>query len=306
LDPAAGARRDLSLVDGESPSAMKETIASQPVPGPALEPAARAELFDGVLKGLAWFYRDDALEAERRALAGSALEAGAHASAAEAALGRFAARAPSPFARRLAEECAARPRLELENFINRGQMASKRWLLDELHAAVGAELGTVFVLGGWFGALSALILEDPRFRAERIVSFDIDPDATATAERLNRHYVANEERFRAATADLRELDLRETVYRVAGPAGLEERRAKPGLVINTSCEHFERFGEWFASIPAGVTLVLQSNDYYSEPTHVNCVPDLEAFARQAPMSRVLRRGTLATKKYNRFMLIGVK
>ena len=43
------------------------------------------------------------------------------------------------------------PAAELHYALNKNQMASKKWLLDELHRAVGGRLGTVRILGGWYG-----------------------------------------------------------------------------------------------------------------------------------------------------------
>ena len=51
-------------------------------------------------------------------------------------------------------------------------------------------------------------------------------------------------------------------------------------------------------------MLLQSNDYFSEPTHINCVESVEAFERLAGLAALRFSGTLPMKKYNRFMLIG--
>ena len=40
--------------------------------------------------------------------------------------------------------------------------------------------------------------------------------------------------------------------------------------------------------------------------HYNCVADIEAFERQAPLATVLFRGAMPLKKYTRFMLIGYR
>ena len=52
------------------------------------------------------------------------------------------------------------------------------------------------------------------------------------------------------------------------------------LVINTSCEHIADLPAWLSLLPRGTQVLLQSNDYFSEPTHINCVPTLEAFSEQ--------------------------
>lgn len=174
--------------------------------------------------------------------------------------------------------------------LNRNQMASKRWLADRLHASAGGRYGTVLILGGWIGALAAVLLHDRRFAIERVVSIDVDPHCAPVAESLNATHV-DAGRFEARTADMRELDY---------------AREAADLLINTSCEHVDGFDRWYARVPDGQRLVLQSNDYVSIPEHINCVPDLAAFKAQAPMRDVHFAGQRAMRRYSRFMLIGRK
>ncbi len=185
------------------------------------------------------------------------------------------------------------PSRALYNALNAKQMASKLWLRDRLadHGPKGAE--TVWVLGGWVGVLSALLLADPRLSYRRVVSIDLDPGCRPVAEAVNRRSVAAG-RFRAVTRDM--LDI----------AYDDRELGRPDLVINTSCEHLAAFDRWYHCVPAGLPLVLQSNDYVAEPGHVNCVDSVAAFQSQAPMTRLDWSGALALKRYTRFMLIGVK
>lgn len=192
------------------------------------------------------------------------------------------------------------PFSELGNALNRRQTASKLWLLDNLFENHGGELGEVHVLGGWYGVLGALILHDPRFTSVRITNIDIDPSCAPIAESLN---AVNFERglFGTATADI--LDIRYDGTKASiGDTALPT----PDILINTSCEHLEDFATWFDGLPTGLLLVLQSNDYVSEPEHVNCVEDVDAFKAQAPLADILFAGSLEFDKYDRFMLIGRK
>ena len=63
---------------------------------------------------------------------------------------------------------------------------------------------------------------------------------------------------------------------------------------------------WYDGVPPGTLQVHQSNDYFDCPEHVNCVADLEAFKADLPMGEVLYQGSMARKRYTRFMLIGRK
>lgn len=175
--------------------------------------------------------------------------------------------------------------------LNKNQMASKRWLVDTVHATVPAALDRVLILGGWFGTLAALLLHDPRFSIGHVESVDIDARCAPVAESMNATHV-RAGRFTARTADMLNLDY------AAGGA--------PDLTINTSCEHLPDFGAWYARVPRGRLLLLQSNDYFVCREHVNCIADLAAFRAQAPLAQTLFAGERRMRRYTRFMLIGRK
>lgn len=186
----------------------------------------------------------------------------------------------------LAAVLGKHPEADLGNAFNHKQVGSKMWARDALHETLGPSLGKVVLLGGWYGILAAILLDDPRFDIDHIASYDIDPAVGAVAETLNGAWA---DRFSAVTADMYALD-----YAALGA----------DLVINTSCEHIADLGGWLSLLPRGARVMLQSNDYFSEPTHINCVPTLEAFVAQAKLSRLDFSGSLKMKKYTRFMLIG--
>jgi hypothetical protein len=172
--------------------------------------------------------------------------------------------------------------------LNKNQIASKMWLAQSLLDTVGPEIGRVVILGGWVGVLAAVLLHDRRFAIGSVESLDIDPSCASVARSLNATHVAAG-RFTARTADMLDAD-----------------HGNAELVINTSCEHLSRFDHWYARVPVGQLLVLQSNDYFACAEHVNCVPDLAAFRAQAPMRDVLFAGERRMRRYVRFMLIGRK
>ena len=173
---------------------------------------------------------------------------------------------------------------------NHKQIGSKHWLVDALADVLPQPQGPVFVLGAWYGVLGALLLADDRLVIPSVVSVDFDKTCAPVAERLNRRHVATG-RFRALTADMMSLD-----FAAQTPA--------PGLVINTSCEHLADVPGWLSTVPRGLPLLLQSNDYVREPDHRSCVASLDAFREQVGLSETLFAGALPTKNYTRFMLIG--
>jgi len=189
----------------------------------------------------------------------------------------------------LAHAVAMFPQAELSVAFNHKQIASKTWLKDALFDTLGGTYQSIWVLGGWYGVLGALLLDDQRFQIGRVVSFDIDPSCAPVALALNRRSVEHG-RFEARTAAMETLDY-------GGPDA-------PDLVICTACEHIADLGAALSLMPLGTQLLLQSNDYRGEPDHVSCVDDLDAFRRQADLGTELFGDALPTRRYTRFMLIG--
>lgn len=180
------------------------------------------------------------------------------------------------------------PRLQLGYALNRNQMTSKTWLVDSLYQTSQGRLGRVCVLGGWYGVLGALLLHDHRFDIERIESVDIDPSCEEVALSLNRSHV-DDGRFVFRFADMHEIDYVPGDY---------------DLIVNTSCEHLGDLPAWYAKVPEGTLLVMQSNNYFGIEGHVNCVNSLAEFKAQVPLAEELFAGELALKKYTRYMVIG--
>lgn len=176
--------------------------------------------------------------------------------------------------------------------LNRNQMRGKKWLVDQLVATLGPTVNRVLILGGWYGALGALLLNDKRLDLEYVTSLDMNPDCRPVALSINRTAVAAG-RFDAVTADMLDFD-----YDDVATSGT--------VVVNTSCEHLPDFDAWYGRVPKDTLLVLQSNDYYALEEHVNCVPDLDAFQKQARLGETLFAGEIELKKCTRFMLIGRK
>ena len=194
--------------------------------------------------------------------------------------------AASPLMSGMAQVIARHPEADIANAFNHKQVGSKIWCREALFETLGGKFKRIVVLGGWYGVLPGMFLEDSRFEIDAIDSYDIDPDVGAVAETLNGAWKG---RFRALTADMYALPYAEL--------GAD-------LVINTSCEHIADLQAWLSLLPRGSRVLLQSNNYFSEPTHINCVETLDAFIAQANLSTIAFSGSLAMKKYTRFMLIG--
>jgi len=186
----------------------------------------------------------------------------------------------------LARVIAKHPHAEVGVAFNHKQLASKIWARDSLLTSLGGKFQRVWILGGWYGVLAAMLLDDPRFEIETIDSIDIDP----AVEDVGRTLMGDVgDRFRALTNDMYALD-----YAAGGP----------DLVINTSCEHIIDLKTWLQLLPRSTAVLLQSNNYFSEPTHINCMNSLAEFTDEAGLTELVFSGELQMKNYTRFMLIG--
>ncbi len=185
--------------------------------------------------------------------------------------------------------------------ISDGQLNSKLWLLDRIK---GIDLGTVFICAGWYGILATMMFEDENIYVDKIRSFDLDDNCWKIAEDFNRPWTKDNWKFKASTLDITTMQFptKYKTYRANGTSLILDEM--PDTIINTSCEHIEKFTEWFNAIPKGKLVALQTNNYFDLPEHVNCVKNLAEFKEQAPLSDVIYEGELKLEKYTRYMIIG--
>ena len=201
---------------------------------------------------------------------------------------------------------------KLKDALSEGQLNSKLWLLDKIK---GIDLGTVFICAGWYGTLATMMFEDENIYVDKIRSFDIDDSCWKIAEDLNEPWKADNWIFKATTLDivsfftymLKEKSNTNGEYHYYTTNVNGEPRLCheiPDTIINTSCEHIEKFTEWFNAIPKDKLVALQTNNYFDLPEHVNCVKDINEFKQQAPLRNIIYEGELKLEKYIRYMLIG--
>jgi len=187
----------------------------------------------------------------------------------------------------------------------RGQLLSKSWIIQEL-SKLDLNFGTIFLCAGWYGTLATMLFEND-FKINKIRSFDIDESCWKIAETFNKPWVMKDWKFKSSTQDINEINYDTHVYHVKRSNGTDcELTDSPDTVINTSCEHIENFNKWYDKIPKGKILILQTNNYFDLPEHVNCSKTLEDFSKQTPMTKTLYQGELFLEKYSRYMRIGIK
>lgn len=178
------------------------------------------------------------------------------------------------------------------------QVESKLWLCRQIEKQLQDEPEQIiWILGGWCGLLSFLLLSRERLKIKTIRSFDRDPLVEKQAYMINETWNWAEcYKFQARTIDCNELNYSDLFF-----ADSEE----PTLIINTSVEHFDS-DKWYTNIPNGKKIVLQSCDLQHEE-HVNCVFSEEEFKNQFQFRKLHYSGHITfnykTHSLTRYMLI---
>ena len=176
----------------------------------------------------------------------------------------------------------------LKGSFTRDLIASKVWLLTEL-ARIASRVGTIYVLGSWYGNLGVLLALDPIIQYERLINVETDPKFLQASERIHNY-----------------LGLGNTEYMLADANTLDYRQlGDDGVVINTSLT--DMTGQaWFNNIPAGTLVVMQSRDH--DPG--NEAHNTQDIVDRYPLTEIIYDGKLKLAdpetEYTRYMVIGVK
>ncbi len=165
------------------------------------------------------------------------------------------------------------------------QLKSKDWLLTQMRFYLPDIItGQVIIFGGWYGILAGLFRDNKM--CNDIVTVDKDPECVKVVKQVT----TKQDKIFPVTCDMVDY----------------EYIARPGLVINTSCEHItqEEYDKWYNNIPINTYYILQSNNFALEE-HVRTADSIEEFVEQ---SKVLPfySGTLDLGEMKRFMIIGRK
>jgi len=198
-------------------------------------------------------------------------------------------------------------RADLNDHFSRGQIKSKLWLMEELRNVVsGNELGTVVLYGGWYATIAHFFFKF--FSPSRLYSIDIDPNTVEVADSFNRRQGEwNNWQFKAFAHDVNKLTYTDKKFIIpadSGKMGTTQLSIKPTVIVNTSCEHMNE--EWFYNLPEGQFVILQTNNYFANEQHTNCVNSVKETLQKYKFSQVYFSGELDTQLYKRFMVIGVK
>jgi hypothetical protein len=176
----------------------------------------------------------------------------------------------------------------LAGSFTRDLIASKVWLLSEL-ARIAPQVGTVYILGSWYGNLGVLLALDPVIKYKKLINVETDRKFLQASRRIQDH-----------------LGMDNTEYMLADANTLDYRQLdQDGVVINTSLTDMPGQA-WFNNIPAGTLVVLQSRDH--DPG--NASHSTQDIVDRYPLSEIIYDGRLELRdpetEYTRYMVIGVK
>ena len=176
----------------------------------------------------------------------------------------------------------------LEGSYTQDLIASKIWLLTEL-ARIAPTVGTVYVLGSWFGNLAVINQLDPTIKYKRLINVETDPEFLRASERIHDHMGIDKNEY--MLKDANRID-----YRQLG---------KDGVVINTSLTDMSGI-DWFERIPDDTLVIMQARDHDPGQQYRNTKDITTRF----PLSEILYQGELELKdpqtSYTRYMVIGIK
>lgn len=208
---------------------------------------------------------------------------------------------------------------DMNDFLSRGQVRSKLWLVTELAKVVEGPLGNVVFYGGWYNFLAHILYD--QFDVSKVYSLDLDEKVIEPSKRLYPEEVSVGT-FLPITTDVNkvkwdgksmltfstELEQKHIDSGKILPQDIKDNsfidRGNIHVVINTSCEHMDN--TWYENLPVGTLVVLHQNDYFDNEQHTNCCKDLNEVKSKYPMQSIMYEGEIDTHLYNRFMLIGVK
>lgn len=198
---------------------------------------------------------------------------------------------------------------DLNDFLSKGQIKSKLWLIEELKNVLGDKpFGNVMFYGGWYNFVAHFLFE---CNVDKIYSIDMENSVQRPCKRLYTEEV-DQDRFFSKVINVNLIKW-EDDFLATFPASQEPDDIdtceyfdidKIDILINTSCEHMDN--TWFENLPDGTFVVLHQNDYFDNEQHINCCKNLQEVKNKYPMREIFYEGELDTHLYNRFMLIGIK
>ena len=170
------------------------------------------------------------------------------------------------------------------NSENTRQHACKDWLIEHTENYIGLkDKFSVCVAGGWFGLMAHKLRQHYGDRITKLVSFDRNKQCMEIGHMLYPESAIKFEWESIENFNPVEFD----------------------VIISTSCEHFSNqvLNDFIARKQINAVAVLQNNNYFSLPEHINCKHSLEEFADSLDLN-IMEQLQMHTNAYTRYMIVG--
>lgn len=183
---------------------------------------------------------------------------------------------------------------EFMKSLSPNQVKAKLWMVEEL--AKIPELNTkslnVEIVGGWFGWPLIQFLQN-EFELNHVEIFDIDKAACRVCYQYRSIFEYSKEVIGVTNKDYWK----------------RSHRTNADLIINCSSEHMLQTFYQNNIYQKGCIFAIQGNNYFDEPTHVNCCENEDELVAKHKIRTVFYKGTmnfndLSELPYKRFMTIG--
>lgn len=171
--------------------------------------------------------------------------------------------------------------------LSKTQLISKKWVVDEIRPFIFENYNTCYIIGGWYGLLSHLLVEEGfKFK---IYNYELDRICSTLARDINIH---PEVKF--VTRDGLDLFTK------------RDWTAADKLLICTACEHIdsEELKFCIEAKDKDLLICLQSNNMHEIDSHINCHNSIEHFISSLNLKKIYYRGTKKIGQYERYMVIG--
>ena len=177
---------------------------------------------------------------------------------------------------------------DLIHSLDPNQWRSKQWLAKTLGIHYGFPAGKILIVGGWYGLLGHVLRDEFPDSAMNIVSMDMDPRCEEIGYKL-----------------FYDRDIEFLTQDVSGLHDFKQYSA----IISTSTEHLPRelVNQIVASKAPDAWIVLQSNNYFDHPSHINCVKSADELADSILPGLqgkwIAFKGDMDAALFRRFMVI---
>ena len=151
---------------------------------------------------------------------------------------------------------------DMNDFLSRGQVKSKLWLVTELAKCVEGSLGNIVFYGGWYNFIAHMLYD--QFDVRKIYSVDLDEHVIIPSTKLYQTE-SQEEKFIPITYDVNKIKwnnnnliIDQATNKHLGSVMVPPVDDRINMVVNTSCEHMDN--TWYENLPDGMFVVLHQND----------------------------------------------